>query len=303
MKGHDSQPGSGPRRAMLDLRFVRLTQVRLHEDFEEGRSAVLCQAVQAQGTLRNPPIVAETEPGQYLHLDGANRLTTLGVLGYTYALVQVVRLEEQSLGLWGHRAHLDDGAMRDVVGRVAGARVVPVAEEAVATVLRAPGAVAAIVRQGGETVVITVAEDATRLALLRQLMALYGSAHTRCVVDPKTLLPSAPDAAAHLDTGVLVPAPAILDGLAALPMQGARLPTGLSRVVLTCGRALGINAPLALLATAYPAAQRQAWLRGRLAQAPLWLPGPVTIPEEHGLRLYAEDIALFDTAMFMPKGA
>lgn len=81
------------------------------------------------------------------------------------------------------------------------------------------------------------------------------------------------------------------------------MPTGLSRVVLTCGRALGVDVPLALLAADCPAPKRQAWLRERLREAPLWQPGPVEIPEEHGLRLYAEDIALFDTTMLMPKGA
>lgn len=156
MEGRDSQPGSALRRVTLDLRFVPLARVYIHEDFEEGRSAVLRQAVQAQGTLRNPPIVAAVGPRQYLHLDGANRLTTLRALGYTYTLVQVVRLEEQRLGLWSHRARLDNGAVRDVVSRVAGARVLPVAEDVVATTLRSQSTVAVIARQGDEAVVISV---------------------------------------------------------------------------------------------------------------------------------------------------
>jgi hypothetical protein len=89
-----------------DLRIVELSLLVEHEFNDVQRTAPLAQRLEAEGQLKNPPIVAPLDDGdpRYVVLDGANRTTALGMLGYEHALVQVVRYEEPPVTLttWHH---------------------------------------------------------------------------------------------------------------------------------------------------------------------------------------------------------
>src|SRR5260221_11501686 len=97
---HPSQSSETP-----DLLIVALDELVEHEYNDEQRTAPLARRLQAEGLLKNPPIVTQLddEP-RYVVLDGANRTTALHALGYGACLVQAVRYEEPfvTLSTWHH---------------------------------------------------------------------------------------------------------------------------------------------------------------------------------------------------------
>src|SRR5688500_12969377 len=80
-----------------DLRIVPLDLLIDHEYIAAQRTAPLAQRLQAEGLLKNPPIVAPLDldggDERFVVLDGANRTTALHTLGYPHVLVQVVDYE------------------------------------------------------------------------------------------------------------------------------------------------------------------------------------------------------------------
>jgi hypothetical protein len=89
-----------------DLRIVPLSLLIEHEYNDEQRTAPLAKRLEAEGLLKNPPIVASLEDGdeRFVVLDGANRTTALQSLGYPHVLVQVVNYETPpvTLSTWHH---------------------------------------------------------------------------------------------------------------------------------------------------------------------------------------------------------
>jgi hypothetical protein len=89
-----------------DLRIVELELLIEHEFNDVQRTAPLAQRLEAEGLLKNPPIVAPLGDGdpRFVVLDGANRTTALNMLGYRHALVQVVKYEDPPVTLttWHH---------------------------------------------------------------------------------------------------------------------------------------------------------------------------------------------------------
>lgn len=108
-----------------DLRIVPLAGLVEHEYNDVQRTTPLAERLEAEGLLKNPPIVAQLgdEEGRFVVLDGANRTTALALLGYPHVLVQVVRYENPpvTLSTWHHLVcglGIGDflGTMRDVEG-------------------------------------------------------------------------------------------------------------------------------------------------------------------------------------------
>ncbi len=119
-QGHPYESNETP-----DLRIVPLDGLVEHEYNDVQRTTPLAERLEAEGLLKNPPIVAQLgdEEGRFVVLDGANRTTALHLLGYPHVLVQVVRYENPpvTLSTWHHLVcglGIGDflGAMRDVEG-------------------------------------------------------------------------------------------------------------------------------------------------------------------------------------------
>ncbi len=89
-----------------DLRILPLNLLVEHEYNDVQRTAPLAQRMEAEGLLKNPPIVTSLGSGdpRFMVLDGANRTTALSSLGYPHVLVQVVKYEEPyvTLTTWHH---------------------------------------------------------------------------------------------------------------------------------------------------------------------------------------------------------
>ncbi|MBI4631104.1 MAG: hypothetical protein HY740_05195, partial [Chloroflexi bacterium] len=87
------------------LRIVPIHSLVEHEYNDIQRTLPLAKRLEAEGLLKNPPIVAQLEGEQrYVVLDGANRTTALAQLHYEHCLVQVVNYEppQVTLSTWHH---------------------------------------------------------------------------------------------------------------------------------------------------------------------------------------------------------
>ncbi len=89
---------------MPDLRIVELERLRAHEDHDSQRSEPLLERFRHETTIINPPIVAPLPGGDFVILDGANRVFALRALGCPHALVQVTSYREGGveLDIWRH---------------------------------------------------------------------------------------------------------------------------------------------------------------------------------------------------------
>ena len=87
------------------LRIVPIHSLVEHEYNDVQRTLPLAKRLEAEGSLKNPPIVAQLEGEErYVVLDGANRTTALAQLHYEHCLVQVVLYEppQVTLSTWYH---------------------------------------------------------------------------------------------------------------------------------------------------------------------------------------------------------
>src|SRR2546430_16613 len=89
-----------------DLRVVPVNKIIPHELEDVSRAEPLIRRLPQDGVLKNPPIVTtlDGDQGQYVILDGTNRVMALDALKYEHALVQVVKYEEPYVELqtWNH---------------------------------------------------------------------------------------------------------------------------------------------------------------------------------------------------------
>src|SRR5512144_2735077 len=89
-----------------DLRIVPFDLLVEHEFNDIQRTEPLAQRLEAEGVLKNPPVVASMgdDDPRLVVLDGANRITALHMLGYPHILVQVVpyELPQVTLTTWHH---------------------------------------------------------------------------------------------------------------------------------------------------------------------------------------------------------
>lgn len=93
-----------------DLRIVPLAHIKLQEYVQKQRARGLAALMKKEGMLRHPPIVTKSFNGSYLHLDGANRITAVSILGYHSCLVQEVDYSDPKqvrLTSWSHLTTLD----------------------------------------------------------------------------------------------------------------------------------------------------------------------------------------------------
>ncbi len=87
------------------LKIVDIEKLRFHENPDDFRKTKLAERFKAEKILKNPPIVAQRNgDGEYIILDGANRVTALADLGLKHIVVQVVDIDDRLLIVdsWHH---------------------------------------------------------------------------------------------------------------------------------------------------------------------------------------------------------
>lgn len=87
-----------------DLRIVPTQLLHAHEDHDSQRSIPLVERLRHETTMINPPLVAPMGGGQFVVLDGANRVHAFQELNYPHILVQVAPYEsgQVELSTWDH---------------------------------------------------------------------------------------------------------------------------------------------------------------------------------------------------------
>lgn len=277
-----ARPSPAP--AMPRLRVWPLDRLLLHEEADPTRVARLAEALQRDGVLRNPPVVAPIGRGRAVVLDGANRVTALRALRLPHAVVQEIAYEDPGvrLSVWRHYVREDvPGTLRAAAATAAPDSTARAGDAAEAeSRITAGEALAAVVDAEGGVVLLRTGGDKFGTELLRRLAALYRDAPAVQRVERGALA----EMEAAYGRGALVMFRRFAKAdILALARDGGRLPAGITRHVIP-GRALRLNTPLAWLSGRVDTAAAQAALDAQLRQR--W--------QAHGVRYYAEPAFLFD---------
>ncbi len=273
-----------------DLRIVPIEWLIEHEYNDAQRTGPLADRLEAEGLLKNPPVVTPLDDGdhRFVVLDGANRVTALHLLGYPHILAQVVpyELPHVTLTTWHHViVGLDPKQLTADLSALEGVDLI------LTDALRAR---AGLARREYLMYVIRVDEEvfAARTALPRRevheqnqlLNALVVTYKDRCslhrvmtedLLEVKRLFPGM--------AGLVVFPQYDPSEVLELARDGELLPAGLTRHLIQ-GRALRINYPLSAL-------KGPASLEEKNAQLREWLNQKLSTRE---VRFYGETTFLFD---------
>lgn len=273
-----------------DLRILPLELMVEHEFNDAQRTNPLAERLEAEGMLKNPPIVSPIGDGdkRFVVLDGANRTMALNFLGYPYTLAQVVNYEEPivTLTTWHHLiAEMDPEEFTNLLDAVEGidffsvdylhARAGLARRECLIYVVRADSKVfVARPKIPG----LSVSEQNQLLNALVDTYKDRGSLHramTDGLEEAKQLYPDL--------SGLVVFPKYDTAEVLALARDGELLPTGLTRHLIE-GRVLRVNYPLDELKSGEPLEVKNArlkeWVRRKMASKEV--------------RFYGETTYLFD---------
>jgi hypothetical protein len=283
---HHQHPSHDPETP--ELRIIAIDALVEHEFNDIQRTEPLAKRLQAEGLLKNPPIVSPIGDGErYVVLDGANRTTALHLLHYPHCLCQVVEYEPPyvTLSTWHHLVTgINQESFVSELGAVDGltliqtdllhARAGLARRDFVAYTICADGKVFGAAPQGGASL-------HEKNSLLNAMVNTYKErgglyrATTDSVADAQRIYPNL--------TGLVIFPKYEPSEVIALARDGELLPPGLTRHLIQ-GRALRINYPLSELQSDTPLAEKNArlteWIRRKLATKEV--------------RYYAESSYLFD---------
>lgn len=280
MSTHQRQP------EMPDLRVVPVGELLLHEQHDAQRTEPLLQRLQADGVLKNPPVVALIDGEQrYVVLDGANRVTASRALGIAHMVVQVVDYDDPELILdtWHHLVNGVTGEhFKRLIGQVQCVQL-EATELIHARAQLARREVLAFVQypQGDVFTLHALGDLHRRTQCLNEVVDFY-KVHSR-IFRANTdhlpaLLPFYDEIAALVVFPRFTPAE-IID----LARVGACLPAGITRHLIP-RRAMRLNLPLAVLRSDASLEEKNVWLRDWIKQK----------MAAKSIRFYQESTFLFD---------
>jgi phosphoglycerate dehydrogenase-like enzyme len=273
---------SRPAESVLPLRFVDLDQVVPHEATDPRRSARLATAIEEEGVMRNPPIVAAVGD-RYVVLDGATRTDALRALGAPHVVVQDVGVEG-GLGLetWHHVVRsIDSDELHRILGEIDGvtAEEYPLGE-ANDRVIES-GALCSVSLFGGPALVLSAVGGANRF----DAMAAISDAYTAHAVVSRTLERDLSKVAAWYPDGVaLVEYPEFtVEQVLLAARSGRLLPAGVTRFLVP-GRVLRLEMPLDTLRDDRTLDAKNRWLHDHLTE----------MQRRGRIRYYREPVYLLD---------
>jgi L-serine kinase (ATP) / ParB family transcriptional regulator, heme-responsive regulator len=219
-----------------------LATIRPHEEVDPLRVDRLAGRIEAEGAQLNPVVCVEDLSGDLVLLDGATRTAALRSLGLGYAVAQIV--DERTIGLerWHH-------VIRDTEPAVVGAQI-----EAVTELRLVPeeGPPCITVRDGEARTVLGA--GLSLFSVLQQLVHAYVGRWTVSRVTDEELgvVPER-----FPDWTALVKYPTLTMGDVMKAALGEDLlPAGITRFLVP-DRALRVNAPLSMLSSRGPFAEKE----------------------------------------------
>ncbi len=285
MKPSPTATGGGRPAAsgLPDLRIVPSPALLLHEQCDPDRVDRLAKRLDAEGVLRNPPLVAllDTATGdarEYVVLDGANRVTALRRAGVPHQAVQIVAYDDPAvvLDVWAHLLQQDGVIVRGAAGFWREAT-----PDAVRAGLHGGTFVCGLVTASGAWGAPAPDALGGRVRTLAGIVATYKGRASIYRVGGDDF-PALAREFGGAEALVLFPrlTKGDIRAIARLPVK---LPTGISRHIVPL-RALRVDVDLALLRGGEPTAAKQARL-DELIRARLL---------EHRVRHYPEPTVLYD---------
>jgi len=272
----------------IQLRFVPLERLLLHEEDDPYRTKRLMLTMQRDGKLRNPPIVAEQD-NYYIVLDGATRTTALREMGFRDILVQIVDYNAEMIQVhaWNHvLAGLSHNRLLATLADVEGITLQPVDADAACRMLETYEIIACVVMRNGQWFAVLCDGEPhpdinRRAGLLCQLVAEYRGkteVHRTVEVDLPMLIKEYRDLTAVIVFPSFTPAE-----LSQIAIEGVKVPMGITRHVVA-GRALGLDIALDMLTGSQSLDAKNAWLNDLILKR----------LQANKVRLYQEPVFVFD---------
>ena len=241
-----------------DLRVLPAESLLFHEQPDTNRRKKLANRFAHEGILKNPPIVAETPKGEFIILDGANRITALIEHGIPHIVVQVVGINEKKLYLdsWHHAVEkYDRNYFCRNIDQIDGLKCFDHSEDITHTQSVPMSANPEIIKNNNQICTLifhdgrlcTVTSDGDLARQVRQLKEITNLYLHEPVSDRVSYINLAHLIRHYPDFKTLLTFRRFdKDDLVALTRQGEKLPAGITRVFLP-KRALGLNIPLFFL--------------------------------------------------------
>ncbi|MDQ4076549.1 MAG: ParB N-terminal domain-containing protein, partial [Chloroflexota bacterium] len=246
--------------ATLSLQVVPIDQVIPHEATDPKRVARLAAAVEKDGLLVNPPVVAEHQE-RYVVLDGATRTAACKQLGLPHLVVQLTdpNSKDVSLHTWYHVVSgTSPDELLEELKLIPGLKLTEIPATDVHDALREREALASIALSDGRFFHVEVTSNEYNwLDVLNQMVeryTLWGKVSRTLTNDLDQLKSTYTDMVAL----VVFPQFQPEDALEAA-VQGRTLPQGITRFIIP-GRVLRLNVPLDILASDDTLAAKRRWL-------------------------------------------
>jgi hypothetical protein len=267
-----------------DLRIVPVDALILHERVDLRRTRPLIEQMQADGVLKNPPIVASLDNGSsFVVLDGANRTTAALELGFPHILVQVVDYSQVELDTWGHL--IAGITPKDFAAKLLnlGLRLSP-SRRSIARQLLDERKICGTVSMPGDDIYVLLGAGGLgmEVEILNRLVSTYEGLLIIHRVKTDRLFEVLP----YYDrVAALIRFPRYTPNeIMGLATNGYRLPAGITRHVIP-RRALRVNMPLSILADkCLSTEEKNQWLGD-------WMKHKLS---ERAIRFYQESTFVFD---------
>jgi phosphoglycerate dehydrogenase-like enzyme len=268
---------------ILPLRIVPTEKVFPHELFDQRRVARLAQRIIGEGTLKNPPLVMETEEG-YMILDGATRSAAMRQMGLPHMLVQVFKAEAEGLQLktWHHVIReIGRHKLMELIKSIPDIEFVTGNVETVSQEQFDLGSLCYIHWIDGSILLVQAKSGTNRLDALNRLTSTYiDASHTSRTLNNNIIQLQHE----YSDMAALVVFPIYsVDQVLQIAQAGRRLPAGITRFIAP-GRILRVNFDLDILRAVKSLREKNRWLHEQLLEK-----------QNNGhIRYYAEPLYLLD---------
>lgn len=249
--------------ATLSLEMVPTELVIPHESFDPKRAERLGKAIERDGLLVNPPIVAKKE-GKYIILDGATRQTAFKQLGIPHIVVQVVDpyREDIALHTWYHLISGTSSAeLRGELSQVPGLQLIEMpASTSIQSFLQEPTTLAYFALPDGNFWLAELNDDydtgdsLSVLNLMVHQYTVWGEVARTLMTDLDHLRTVYPEMAAL----AVFPQFQVDDALNAA-IQQKPIPQGITRFIIP-GRVLRLNVPIDILQSQESLIAKRRWL-------------------------------------------
>ncbi len=278
---------------VLALRFVSLDEVIPHEREDAARVQRLVDALQADGFLRNPPLVGRANR-HYVVMDGTTRTQALRTLGCRDALVQVIDPDTPGfqLSTWHHAVRsVTAASLLEGLDSLPGATLIALGPDDARWSLARRELVCYVALKGIGIFGLENPSGLNReVTILNRVVDLYiqaGGVTRIPAAHQDGLSEQVPDAEALVAFRQFSQ-----EEILSIAEAGHRVPSGITRYIIPA-RVLGLNVELGLLGAGSTLQHKNSmlnlYLAGRLRQGKVRLyQEPVLVIEEGSLTMSPE---------------